>query len=212
MDLSYTKLLVQNKEWSSKQMRDDPSFFTKLLNIRTPQFLFIGCSDSRVHPDKITGTNPGEIFIHRNIANLVVHTDINLLSVLQYSVEILEVKHIIVCGHYGCGAVKAALSHVSIGPLIDSWLRNIKDVYRYNRTELENYFDQEKQLNRLCELSVVEQVKNLAKTPIIQKAWKERNGPQLHGWIYDLKDGVINPLIDIFPHEIVDSSIYKYDV
>jgi carbonic anhydrase len=212
MEQSYTKLLLNNKEWSYNQLKTDPSYFNRLLNVRTPQFLFIGCSDSRVHPDSITGTTPGEIFIHRNLANLVVHTDINLLSVLQYSVDILEVKHIIVCGHYGCGAVKAALSHVSIGPLIDSWLRNIKDVYRFNRTELENYFDQEKQLNRLCELSVIEQVKNLAKTPLIQKAWKERNAPQIHGWIYDLKDGIINPLIDIFPHEIVDSSIYKYDV
>lgn len=211
MEHCYTKLLLQNRTWANNQMKEDPDFFKRLVNTQSPQYLWIGCSDSRVHPDTITGTKPGEIFIHRNIANLIVHSDINFLSVLQYAIQILEVKHVIVCGHYGCGGVKAALSNDSIG-IIDNWLRNIKDVYRFNRNELENYFDHEKQLNRLVELNVIEQVKNLAKTSIIQKSWKERNSPQIHGWVYDLRDGIINPLIDIFPHETVDSGIYTYDI
>mmetsp|Transcript_13559 Transcript_13559/g.14144 ORF Transcript_13559/g.14144 Transcript_13559/m.14144 type:complete len:212 (-) Transcript_13559:145-780(-) len=211
MDSDYSQLLIQNKQWAKDTSIKIPDYFSNLKKIDTPKFLWIGCSDSRMHPDKITGTNPGEMFIHSNIANLVVNTDVNVLTVLQYSVEFLEVKHIIVCGHYGCGGVKAALSNVSLG-LIDNWLRNIKDVYRFNRSELENYFDHEKQLNRLVELNVIEQVKSLAKTPIIQKAWKERNSPHLHGWVYDLNNGMVNPLIDVYPHETVDSSIYKYDI
>lgn len=211
MDRSYTNLLVRNKKWSAEQVKIDPDYFKRLVNVQKPEFLLIGCSDSRVPPHKITGTHPGEIFIHRNIANMVVHTDINLLSVMQYAIEVLEVNHIIVCGHYNCGGVKTALTNVSLG-VIDNWLRNIKDVYRFNRAELEEIYDKDKLVNRLIELNVIEQVKNLAKNPMVQKSWKKRNAPQLHGWVYDLRDGLINPLIDIFPNETVDSTLYTYDV
>jgi carbonic anhydrase len=211
MDHSYLKLLIHNKKWSKEQIKRDPEYFKRLVNVQKPEFLWIGCSDSRVPPHKITQTQPGEIFIHRNIANVVANTDLNILSVIQYAVEVLEVNHIIVCGHYGCGGVKAALSNDSFG-LMDNWLRNIKDVYRFNRDELESYFDGEQKLNRLVELNIEEQVKNLAKNAIIQKSWKKRNLPELHGWVYDLNDGIINPLMDVFPNSVVDSNIYKYDV
>ena len=205
----YDKLLKANKEWAKKKVVDDPKFFDRLVNTQTPKYLWIGCSDSRVPPDQITQTQPGEIFIHRNIANVVVHTDLNLLSVLQYSTEVLLVEHVIVCGHYGCGGVKAALGNSSLG-IIDNWLRNIKDVHRFNHVELDKIQDENKKLNRLIELNVVEQVKNLAKTPIIQKQWQNRKAPSLHGWVYDLKDGIINPLVDISPDTKIDNDIYKY--
>lgn len=209
---SYEALLKNNIFWSSDMKKKDPSFFTGLLSVQTPKFLWIGCSDSRVPPETITLTRPGEIFMHRNIANMVVHTDINLLSVLQYAVEVLGVEHVIVCGHYGCGGVKSAIERHSYG-IIDCWLENIKDVYRFNKVELDNIYDSKKKMNRLTELNVIEQTKNLAKTTIIQKSWARFNRPVLHGWIYDLSDGIINPLIDIqpFTSTAMEGDIYKYD-
>src|SRR6187200_1093736 len=168
---SYEKLLQENKEWATGKIAVDPAYFDRLSHLQTPEFLWIGCSDSRVPANEITGTQPGEIFVHRNIANMVVHTDVNLLSVLQYAVEVLKVKHIIVCGHYGCGGVKAALTHRSYG-IINKWLRNIKDVHRIHREEIDAITDEELQVDRMVELNVQEQVFNLAKTSIVQKSWK----------------------------------------
>jgi carbonic anhydrase len=206
---SYERLLLENKAWAKEQQQEDPLFFQRLLHVQTPEFLWIGCSDSRVPPDKITQTQPGEIFIHRNIANMVVHTDLNLLSVLEYAVNVLKVKHVVVCGHYGCGGVKAAMSRHNYG-IINKWLRNIKDVYRFHREEIDIIADEDLRLNKLIELNVEEQVLNLAKTSIIQKAWKERNEPHLHGWVYDLHDGIIRPVSEIEPGHHIDD-LYEFD-
>lgn len=207
---SYKKLLENNKIWAKHKAESEPDFFNRLLHVQHPEYLWIGCSDSRVPPNQITQTEPGEIFIHRNIANMVVHTDLNLLSVLQYAVEVLEVKHIIVCGHYGCGGVKAALTNQDLG-LINKWLRNIKDVYRFHETELATFIDEEAKLNRLIELNIKEQVMNLAKTSIVQNAWKKRNAPHLHGWVYDLHDGIINPISEIAPFSDLGNKIYEFE-
>jgi carbonic anhydrase len=193
---SYERLLLENKAWAAERIVDDPDFFKRLKNIQTPEYLWIGCSDSRVPANEITGTQPGEIFVHRNIANMVVHTDLNLLSVLQYAVEVLKVKHVIVCGHYGCGGVQAAMTQKSLG-IINKWLRNIKDVYRFHREEVDAIQDETDRTNRLVELNVQEQVLNLAKTSIIQKSWKENKGPDLHGWVYGLHNGLIKPLLEM---------------
>ncbi len=206
---SYEKLLLENKAWAAERVADDPEFFSRLANVQTPEYLWIGCSDSRVPPDQITGTKPGEIFIHRNIANMVVHTDLNLLSVLHYAVDVLKVKHIIVCGHYGCGGVKAAMTQQSLG-IINKWLRNIKDVYRYHREEIDAIQDEGDKLNRLIEMNVREQVMNLAKTSIVQKAWKERQGPDIHGWVYGLNDGLIKPIFEIPAGTHLDP-LYEFD-
>jgi carbonic anhydrase len=207
--LSYERLLLENKAWAEEQKLKDPDFFKRLLGQQTPEFLWIGCSDSRVPPDKITNTQPGEMFIHRNIANLVVNTDINFLSVLQYAVDVLKVKHVIVCGHYGCGGVKAAMTKQGFG-LIDNWLKEIKDVYRVNKDELDGITDENDKFDMMVEMNVKEQVINLAKTTIIQKAWKEQNGPQLHGWVYRLNDGIIKPVFEMDKNSPIDP-VYEYD-
>lgn len=206
---TYKTLLENNKKWAAQSVEKDPDFFNRLSNIQTPEYLWIGCSDSRVPPDSITGTRPGEIFIHRNIANMVVHTDLNMLSVLQYAVEVLKVKHIIVCGHYGCGGVKAAMTHKSLG-IINKWLRNIKDVYRFHEDELNSIPSEDDRLNKLIELNVQEQVLNLAKTSIVQKAWKDNNAPHIHGWVYGLADGLIKPIFEMPARTRIDS-IYEFD-
>ena len=206
---TYEKLLLENKEWATKQVQKDPEFFSRLTHVQTPEFLWIGCSDSRVPADKITGTQPGEIFVHRNIANMVVHTDINLLSVLEYAVDVLKVKHIIVCGHYGCGGVKAAMGNHSLG-IINKWLRNIKDVYRIHRDEIDKIENEEERTNKLIEFNVSEQIMNLAKTSIIQKAWKHDQRPHLHGWVYGLNDGIIKPVCEMEPGTHIDP-LYEYD-
>jgi len=205
----YEKLLLENKAWAKEQVQIDPEFFSRLSHIQTPEFLWIGCSDSRVPADKITGTQPGEIFVHRNIANMVVHTDINLLSVLEYAVEVLKVKHIIVCGHYGCGGVKAAMGNQSLG-IINKWLRNIKDVYRIHRDEINKIENEEERTNKLIEFNVSEQIMNLAKTSIVQKAWKNHQRPHLHGWVYGLNDGIIKPVCEMEPGTHIDH-LYEYD-
>jgi carbonic anhydrase len=206
---TYEKLLLENKAWAAEKIQDDPEFFSRLAHIQTPEFLWIGCSDSRVPANEITGTQPGEIFVHRNIANMVVHTDLNLLSVLQYAVEVLKVKHIIVCGHYGCGGVKAALTQHSFG-IINKWLRNIKDVYRYHQEEVDELKSEEQKVDKLIELNVKEQVMNLAKTSIVQKAWKNNHYPHLHGWVYSIKNGIINPIFEMEAGSHLDP-IYEFD-
>jgi carbonic anhydrase len=205
----YEKLLLENKAWAAEKVMDDPDFFNRLVNLQEPEFLWIGCSDSRVPANEITGTQPGEIFVHRNIANMVVHTDLNMLSVLQYAVEVLKVQHIIVCGHYGCGGVKAALTQHSLG-IINKWLRNIKDVYRFHREDIDSHTENEARVDRLVELNVQEQVLNLAKTSIVQRAWKQDNRPHLHGWVYGLNNGIINPVFEMAPGEHIDP-IYEFD-
>ena len=205
----YEKLLLENKIWAAEKVMDNPNYFNRLSKIQTPDFLWIGCSDSRVPANEITGTQPGEIFVHRNIANMVVHTDLNLLSVLQYAVEVLKVKHIIVCGHYGCGGVKAAFSNHSLG-LINKWLRNIKDVYRIHQDEINHIEGEEKKINRLVELNVQEQVMNLAKTSIVQNAWKHQQQPHLHGWVYGLDNGIINPIFEMEVGSYINP-IYTFD-
>jgi carbonic anhydrase len=203
-------LLLENKAWAKDKQKEDPEYFSRLVDIQRPEFLWIGCSDSRVPPDQITQTQPGEIFIHRNIANMVIHTDLNLLSVLQYAVEVLHVKHIIVCGHYGCGGVKAAMGRKSLG-IINKWLRSIKDVYRFHEGELTAIENEELRLNRLIELNIIEQVHNLAKTSIVQQAWHRDDYPHLHGWVYDLHDGVIRSLFDMSANTHLEHTIYEYD-
>ena len=207
--LSYEKLLIENKAWAAEQNKTDPQFFKRLAAQQAPEFLWIGCSDSRVPADKITGTEPGEIFVHRNIANLVVNTDINLLSVLEYAVEILKVKHVIVCGHYGCGGVKAAMANHHLG-IINHWLKEIKDVYRFHREEVDSMPTENERVNKLTELNVREQIFNLAKTSIIQKAWKEEQRPQLHGWVYGLTDGLIKQVCEMDAGSHIDP-LYEYD-
>jgi len=210
-DLISKQLLANNKAWVAEQLSRDPAYFENLSKGQQPHSLWIGCADSRVPANVITGTRSGDIFVHRNIANVVVHDDLNMLSVLQYAVEVLEVEHVIVCGHYGCGGVKAALGHQNLG-LINKWLRYIKDVYRLNSKELDEYSDPEKLERRLVELNVVEGVHNLAKTSIIQKAWVKRGGPVLHGWVYDIADGILRDLEVNASDTRHLEQIYKYDI
>lgn len=203
------KLILENKAWAQSKTDIDKDYFRNMANDQNPEFLWISCSDSRVPPSEITNTDPGEMFVHRNIANLVVHTDLNFLSVLQYAVENLNVPHVIICGHYNCGGIKAALSHQSLG-LIDNWVRNIKDIYFTHKIEVDAINGEMNQVNRLVELNVVEQVKNLAHTSIIQEAWADRKRPYIHGWIYDLNTGLIKQLITLNPETKMDSA-YEYD-
>jgi carbonic anhydrase len=207
---SYDKLLEENKKWASEKTGLDPQYFERLSHLQTPEFLWIGCSDSRVPANEITGTQPGEIFVHRNVANLVINTDVNLLAVLDYAVAHLGVKHVIVCGHYGCGGIKAAVTKKDFKPVLNMWLRNIKDVIRHHRAELGAIQDDEKRIDRLVELNVQEQVFNLAKTTIIQRAWKEEQRPDLHGWVYGLKDGIIKPVFEMKAGTHIDP-LYEYD-
>lgn len=206
----YEKLLLENKAWAKEQKEKDPAYFERLEHLQTPQFLWIGCSDSRVPADKITGTQPGEIFVHRNIANLVIHTDVNLLSVLEYAVVHLKVKHVIVCGHYGCGGVKAAMSNHDYKQVLNMWLRNIKDVYSLYKDKLDAIKNEEERTNCLVELNVKEQVMHLAKTSIIQRAWKHEQRPHLHGWVYGLNNGIIKPVFEMHANSAIDP-LYAYD-
>lgn len=207
---SYELLLKENKKWADSKIIEDPAYFESLSEIQTPEFLWIGCSDSRVPANEITGTKPGEIFVHRNVANLVINNDVNVLSVLDYAVNHLKVKHVIVCGHYGCGGIKAAITNTDYKAVLNMWLRNIKDVYRIHRNELDNITDQKTKTDRLVELNVHEQVFNLAKTSIIQRAWKNDQRPDLHGWVYGLKDGRIKPVLEMKAGTHIDP-LYEYD-
>lgn len=193
MEKSYQQLLSNNKKWVVKQLRANPAYFEELAKGQSPEYLWIGCSDSRVPANEITGMRPGDIFEHRNIANMVVHNDMNLLSVLSYGVEVLKVKHIIVCGHYNCGGVLAAMSNKQFG-LIDNWLRDIKDVYRLHSQELDGIADDTERARRFVELNVMEQVNDVTKTSIVQNAWKQGQPLHVHGWVYDIHEGLIKDL------------------
>ncbi len=190
---AHKKLLLANKAWVKDKLSIHPEYFSRMEETQKPDYLWIGCSDSRVPAEEVTGREPGELFVHRNVANLVLHTDFNVLSVLQYAVEVLKVKHVIVCGHYGCGGVKNALATKHLG-LINKWLRHIKDVYRFHKAEMDTLTDENERWERLVELNVMEQVQNLAKTSIIQRSWKASQLPVLHGWVYDLRTGLLKEL------------------
>ena len=191
--ITYDSLLEGNRQFVADALNEDPQFFDKLANGQKPPVLWIGCSDSRVPANQITNTNPGEIFVHRNIANMVIHTDMSMLSVLDYAVNVLKVKHVIVTGHYGCGGVLASMSNKQFG-LIDNWLRHIKDVYRVHAQELDAIADETKRGDRLVELNVVENVSNLCKTSIVQNAWQNGQELNVHGWVYSLATGVITDM------------------
>ena len=189
----YKKILENNKKWVEDKLKISPDFFNNLADGQQPPLLWIGCSDSRVPANEIIGADPGEVFVHRNIANMVVHTDMNMLSVLDYAVNALKVKHVIVCGHYGCGGVKAAMGNDSIG-IIDNWVRHIKDVYRFHHQELDAITDETERFNKFVELNVKEQVFDLAKTSIVQNAWKSGQELSIHGWVYGLNSGYVTDL------------------
>jgi carbonic anhydrase len=208
---SFEKLLLKNKAWSQEKYNLDPGFFKRLSDTQSPEFLWIGCSDSRVPAEIIVNAQPGEIFIHRNIANQVVETDFNGLSVLQYAVDVLEVEHVIVCGHYNCGGIKAALAKQNPSlVLTNKWLMHIKQTYRIHRNEIDALLDENDRVNRLVELNVIEQIHILAHTSIIQSAWNKEKRPMLHGWVYGLSDGLLKPLITLDWNTELDP-IYRYD-
>lgn len=210
MENSYKRLLEGNKRYSISKKFEDPEYFKNLGKGQSPEYLWIGCSDSRVPANEITGTESGQIFVHRNIANMVVHTDLNLLSVVEYAVEVLKVKHIIVCGHYGCGGIRASMTNTSFG-YVDNWLRNIKEVYEKNKAELEAISDPDKREDRLTELNVIQQVRNLAKTKVVQRAWKNRS-LQVHGWVYGINSGLITDLNSSMDEVDSLEPIFRYDI
>lgn len=206
----FERLLLENKAWAEEKIVKEPEYFRRLAQDQTPDFLWIGCSDSRVPAEIIVNAQPGEIFVHRNIANQILTTDFNSLSVLQYAVDVLKVQHVIVCGHYNCGGIQAALAKQrSDLLLVNKWLMHIKDIYRFYHDEIEDLPSVTEQSNRLVELNVIEQVRNLTHTSIIQIAWKEERRPVLHGWVYGLDDGRIKQLIMLPPDSPIDS-IYQY--
>ena len=190
---SYNQLLENNKNWVAKMNETDPEFFSTLAKGQQPPVLWIGCSDSRVPANEIIGAKPGDVFVHRNIANMVVHSDMSMLSVLDYAVNVLKVKHVIVCGHYGCGGVATAMTNKQVG-LIDNWIRHIKDVYKFRKVELDQITDETERFNRFVEMNVEEQVENLAKTSILQNAWANGQEIHLHGWVYGIADGLVKDL------------------
>jgi len=208
---SYNQLFENNKKWVDATNEQDPEFFTKLANGQSPKFLWIGCSDSRVPANALTGTMPGDIFVHRNIANMVIHTDMSMLSVLDYSVNVLGVQHIIVCGHYGCGGVAAAMGNKQVG-LIDNWLRHIKDVYRLHQEELNSIQDMQKRTDRFVELNVIEQVMDLAKTSIVQNAWLNKKPLQVHGVVYAVGTGILQDLGVTMDSANDMENVYRMDV
>ena len=186
-------LFANNRAWSAEMTRQDPEFFTRLSRQQAPEYLWIGCSDSRVPANQIVGLLPGEMFVHRNVANVVVHTDLNCLSTIQFAVDVLQVKHIIVCGHYGCGGVQAALRGDKIG-LADNWLCHVQDVRRKHHDEIEALPTDAERQKRLCELNVIEQVMNVSQTTVVRDAWARGNALSVHGWVYDLRDGLLRDL------------------
>jgi carbonic anhydrase len=207
----YKRILDNNKKWVEEKLAQDPQFFEDLSKGQNPPLLWIGCSDSRVPANEITGTKAGEVFVHRNIANMVVHSDMNMLSVLDYAVNVLKVKHVIVCGHYGCGGVKAAMGNSSFG-VIDNWIRHIKDIYRLNKEKLICIENEEERFNKFVELNVKEQVLNLAKTSIVQGAWKDGQELVLHGWVYGLNSGYVTDLDVNFSSNDDLHELYQLDI
>jgi len=203
-------MLQNNRDWAEQKLKEDKDYFENMSKGQKPPVLWIGCADSRVPASEITGSHAGALFVHRNIANLVVHTDINIMSVLEYAVNQLKVKDIVICGHYGCGGVQAAMSHNHLG-IINKWVRNIKDVYRIHQKELEFISDPDKRFDRLVELNVVEQFKDLVETSIVQKAWADGQELHVHGWVYDMKSGLVNDLgISMKDNSQIDE-IYRYE-
>ncbi len=208
---SFEKLLLANKAWSQEKQVADPGFFEQLAQTQKPEFLWIGCSDSRVPAEIIVKAKPGEIFIHRNIANQMIATDFNCLSVLQYAVDVLQIKHIIVCGHYNCGGIKAALAKQSPDLVItNKWLMHIKHTYRLYKNEIDALPTEEQRANRLVELNIIEQVQILAHTSIVQTAWHRHERPMVHGWVYGLSDGLLKPLVTLYPNTEIDP-LFQYD-
>ncbi len=203
------KLMLSNRAWAKEKLEGDTEYFLNLSKDQEPDYLWIGCSDSRVPANEIIGAQPGELFVHRNIANLVVHTDLNLLSVLEYAVTHLGVKHIIVCGHTGCGGVKASMTQNNFD-LLNKWLRNLKDIYFHHRLEVDSIESEEDRVNKLVEINVIEQVNNLVKTSVVQKAWKHKQAPKIHGWVYDMKTGLLNSVIEL-NHESPIDETYRFD-
>lgn len=210
MEKTYQSLLDGNKAWVNQMVKEDKDFFKRQEKGQKPQILWIGCSDSRVPANQVTGTNLGEVFVHRNIANMVVHTDMNMLSVLDFAVNILEVKHIIVCGHYGCGGIQAAMSNRQFG-LVDNWIRHIKDVYRLYHLELDAIKDENARLNRFVELNVMEQVIDLCKTSILQNAWENKRSLHIHGWVYNVGTGYIKDLEITVRDNSEMQTIYRFE-
>lgn len=204
----YYKILENNREWVASKLKEDPNFFKRLENGQKPPLLWIGCADSRVPANQIIGAEPGEVFVHRNIANMVIHTDMNMLSVLDYAVNALKIQHVLVCGHYGCGGIKAAMENKSVG-LIDNWIRHIKDVYKMHQNELEAIEDEKRRWDRLVELNVIEQVYDLAETSIVQNAWNNGQKLIVHGWVYGVGDGVVKDLeVDLMSNKDLDK-VYR---
>ena len=201
-------LIENNRAWASKLRAQDPEFFQKLFRQQSPDYLWIGCSDSRVPATQLVGLAPGEMFVHRNVANVVVHTDLNCLAVLQYAVDVLKVKHIIVCGHYGCGGVQAALHNLKLG-LIDNWLRHVQDVMQKHADLLARISDEAQRLDKLCELNVIVQVLNVSQTTIVQSAWERGQEFAVHGWIYGLQDGLLRDLQICITSQDELSAIYR---
>ncbi len=210
MDTFYKSLLDNNKKWVQSKLDLDPEYFEKLAKGQQPPLLWIGCADSRVPANEIIGAQPGEVFVHRNIANLVVHTDMNMLSVVDYAVNVLKVKHIIVCGHYGCGGVQAAMGNKSYG-IIDNWIRHIKNTYRLHQKELDAIEDEGKRFDRFVELNVSEQVFDLAKTSIVQNAWRNNQDLMLHGWVYSIKKGVVQEVVSRVDNNSKLDEVYQLD-
>lgn len=210
MEKFYNQLLEKNQDWVAKKLNEDKDFFKRLAAGQKPPVLWVGCSDSRVPANEIIGAEPGEVFVHRNIANMVIHSDMSMLSVIDYGVNKLKVKHIIVCGHYGCGGVKAAMSNQSVG-LIDNWIRHIKDVYRFHHKELDLIQDEEERFNRFVELNVVEQVYDLAKTSIVQQAWENGQDLMIHGWVYGVHNGLVKDLNLSMKNNDNLSEVYQLD-
>lgn len=206
----YKRLLLANKAWVKEKLNVRPDFFEDQASEQKAEFLWIGCSDSRVPAEEITGTEPGELYVHRNIANLVVHTDLNLLSVLQYAVEVLRVSDVIVCGHYDCGGVRHAMSRKDFG-LINKWFRHIKDTYRLHVRELESIADFQARYDRLVELNVIEQVQNLAGVSLVQRSWRQHQAPTIHGWVYDLRTGYLKEIASMGPDSKLED-IYHYEL
>jgi len=204
----YEKILERNKKWVEESLALDPNYFQDLAKGQSPPLLWIGCSDSRVPANEIIGAKPGETFVHRNIANMVIHSDMNMLSVLDYAVNVLKVRHVLVCGHYGCGGIKAAMGNESVG-IIDNWIRHIKDVYRLHHKELDAIEDETDRFNRFVELNVIEQVYDLAKTSIVQSAWKRGQELSIHGWVYGLNSGYVTDLNVNFSCDKDLSGVYQ---
>lgn len=212
MSTFYSKIIENNKKWVEENLAIDPEFFKKLSHTQSPPLLWIGCSDSRVPANEIIGAKPGEVFVHRNIANMVIHTDMNMLSVLDYSVNVLKVKHIIVCGHYGCGGVKAAMGNSSVG-IIDNWIRHIKDSYKFGSNWLDSIENEKERFDQFVEWNIKQQVLNLAVTSIVQQAWSEGQELSVHGWVYGIETGLIKDLEVTFrsQQDIQKSGLYKLE-